>query len=142
MLALTTLCLALMVSVPTEGKCSLEALQCEPEAAPTMRNEPDFHEGDMSRYQEMVYSDRKAGNYKEALCYGHQLLDWFTFGNAIEGQLRYELAKSWRGLGCNAAACTELDQCLRVRPKTGRGYKVTCDTCKSWSCATCSTWCK
>ena len=93
---------------------------------------------DVEKAQRAVFDLRKAGSYTEALCIAKWLEDSGKYLPAMtRGRLYYDSARAWYGKGCEDSACTAISRSLDARPKTGRGFEITCEQCRSWGCSSC-----
>jgi len=93
---------------------------------------------DVSYQSGEVYKMRRAGKYRQAACRAwHYLENVTSLSNLRKGRLNYELGRCWDALGCQGNACYYIRESLRVRPRSERGFEITCETCAKWNCPYC-----
>lgn len=106
--------------------CNLEALDCG-----SLR----LGELPVANLVERASQARRAARYGEAICLAQRA--YGTGEVAKQGAAFYEMSRSWQALGCVAQAKESIQNSLRVRPHTGKGWELACEYCRSLAVGGC-----
>ena len=116
--------------ITVHDPCSYEGLSCSGRS---------YSYSDVEKAQRAVFELRKAGSFSEALCIAGWLEGTGMYMPSMtQGRLFYDAARSWHEKGCGESACTAIRRSLVARPKSGRGFEITCEHCRSWGCPSCN----
>jgi hypothetical protein len=118
--------------------CSQEALtlQC-PAARPAPARKHGFSNKELDAMQKEITRLNKSEKYSKAICRAREIMTWTMFSDLQLGRIHYEVARAFKGMGCQPKACESIGASLRIRPADGKGFDVTCKTCFEWQCTNC-----